>query len=314
MAVDQSTLSPLAREGYIHLGKSFSSIDTLAQANLTLKGLALHGRELIRHGFGPSDAQRLTEARDALQTERVGRGAEVGEKLVSREAVRDALARAGGERFAARSILSGAARELLESGDAEGARKIEVALQQTSVVPARDAGLFADQLEHLHGALVDPALAPAAADRGGPEAVVDLETTIATLRSADRGYTGIRGTPVATERLDLLDGIVVTLARRAFRAAHAAGRRLGKPALAAAFDLKHVRKSRARPDDTPSPAPKPPAPGPKSSEPGARSSAPGARIEAALSAPFSVREARPEAAPSAPFSVRGARPQAAPLA
>ena len=132
---------------------------------------------------------------------------------------------AGGQRpnfkhlHAARTILSGAATQLLlEEGDAAGASKIEAALKLTAVAPARDTGLFADQLQHLHRALTDPALAPAAAERGGPEAAVDLAATAATLRAADQGRTDGRGTPVATERLDLLDGIAVTLARRALRA------------------------------------------------------------------------------------------------
>ena len=187
MAFDSSTLSPPAREGYIRIGRSFSSVDTLAQANLTLSGLEKHGPELVRHGFGGPDAQRLLDARDALQAERVGRAAEVGEKRVSREAVREALARAGGERDAVRSILSGASGELLETGDEVGARTIRIVLQRTAVKPRRDAGLFADQLEHLCRALTDPALAPTASARGGPEAAADLASTIALLRAADRG-------------------------------------------------------------------------------------------------------------------------------
>lgn len=135
-------------------------------------------------------------------------------KRVSRKAVREALDRAGGERDAARTVLSGAAAQLLEEGDAAGASTIQEALRLTATAPRRNAGLFADQLEHLHKALTAPALAPAAADRGGPEAAADLATTMATLRAADQGRRSGPGTPVATERLDLLDGIVVTLARR----------------------------------------------------------------------------------------------------
>ena len=264
MAFDQTTLSAQACAAYIRIGRGIGSVATLAQANQTLGGLAKYGPELVRHGFGSPDTQRLTDVRDGLQTERVGRGEEVTVKRVSRTAVREALDRAGGERDAARTVLSGAAAQLREEGDAAEASKIEETLRLTAVAPQRNAGLFADQLEHLHGALTAPALAPAAADRGGPEVAVDLAATIATLRAADQGRKGGGGTPVATERLDLLDGIVVTLARRAFKAARAAGKRLGMPAIAAEFELTHIsKKSHAKPVEGGPTAPQTPAPEPK---------------------------------------------------
>lgn len=248
MAFDESTLSPQARAGYVRIGRSVGCMAALAQANKTLGALAIHGAELVRHGFGSPDTQMLTDARDALQVEHVGRGVEVTGKRVSRSAVKTALERAAAERDAARTILEGAHATLVQTGDAAAASKVEAALKLTAVAPARKANLVADQLEHLHAALTDPDVAPAAADRGGPEAAVDLAAIIATLRAAVQKRKGGPGAPMATERLNLLEGVAVTLARRAHKAARAAGRRLGKPALAVEFDLTHLRsRSSSRP-------------------------------------------------------------------
>jgi hypothetical protein len=44
--------------------------------------------------------------------------------------------------------------------------------------------------------------------------------------------------------LDTLDGILVTLARHALKAARAAARRLGTPAMVADFELTHLYPTR----------------------------------------------------------------------
>lgn len=58
--------------------------------------------------------------------------------------------------------------------------------------------------------------------RGGLDAGVDLQVTADTLRAASKERAGAPGTPAETELLDLLDGIIIGLARGA-RGSEAAG-------------------------------------------------------------------------------------------
>ena len=57
------------------------------------------------------------------------------------------------------------------------------------------------------------------------------------LRASVAARAGSPGTPAETEQLDLLDGIIVALVRGARKAARAAAKRLGTPALTADFEL-----------------------------------------------------------------------------
>ncbi|TKD03986.1 hypothetical protein [Polyangium fumosum] len=119
-------------------------------------------------------------------------------------------------RLRARSVLAGAKRVLLLSGNIEAVHRIEVLLERESAA-AEDA----EGLEK----------------RGGPQAALDLDAKATALRDAAKAKAEPRGTPVETETLDLLDGIIVSLARTAREAAEAAARELGEPAVATAFEL-----------------------------------------------------------------------------
>ena len=67
--------------------------------------------------------------------------------------------------------------------------------------------------------------------------MADLVEQAGALRAQARSATGARGTPEATERLDLIDGIILELVRQAQKAADVAGKELGEPALAKVFAL-----------------------------------------------------------------------------
>lgn len=239
MPIDLSALSPEASAAYILVGRQFGSPDTTAQANQTLKGLSTYAAELVQHGFAPEDGARLADARDALVAAGADRVGAVGDKKVTSATHGAALQEGKSRRESARSILENAQRSLVESGTAVaklGAKVIIAALQQTRSVGA-DGGKLAEQLDVLSGALADPNVAPAAAGRGGPAAVTALVAMAAELRASVAARAGSPGTPAETEQLDLLDGIIVALVRGARKAARAAAKRLGTPALTADFEL-----------------------------------------------------------------------------
>ena len=244
-SIDFSTLSAKARANYIRIGRSFGSTDTLAQANQTLNGLATHGTALEEHGFAEEDRDRLLGARDGLIGAGVGREGARGDKKVTAASYWDAVKSGKALRKSARTILQTTRRALHDKGDAAseaGVTRIDAALQQSRSLDDEDK--LPGQLDVLRGALADGSVAPAATKRGGPKAVADLQATADAIRSAAADRSKAAGTPAETEHLDLLDGIVVTLARDAHQAAVAAAKRLGMPALVADFELTKLYPAR----------------------------------------------------------------------
>lgn len=256
MSLDLSKLSPKARTAYILIGRHFASPDTLAQANQTLQGLAAYAADLVPHGFAAEDAQRLLDARDALFEAGVGRAEARNGKKTTSYAYVAALSAGKLTRQSALAILAGTRRVLNEEdtpASAAAAALVDTAMAQASSGDQPET--LAEQLDVLRGVLLDSAVAAAAANRGGADAAKDLEDRATALRSAAAARAGAPGTRSETEHLDLLDGIVVTLARNARKAARAAARRLGKPALTADFELTKLYAARS------AAAPKAPAPG-----------------------------------------------------
>ena len=242
MSFDVSGIAPEMRTIYIRLGRRFSSRDTLAQANKHVSALEKYGVELVRHGFSVADGQQLGGGRDALVAAGAGRTGAQGDDRATTLAHREVLAVGRQERLSARGVLGATARARREAGGEAAlatAAKIEGKLRQTRKSPENDGEKVAEQLEVLRATMVDPEVAAAAIDRGGPEAVVSLDGVITRLRASNKAVAG-RGTRAETEHLDLLDGLVVTLARSARKAAVAAARRLGTPAVAAAFALSEL--------------------------------------------------------------------------
>lgn len=239
MAFDESTISADARRRYLRIGRRFGSTAALALARQHLEALEKHAAALVEHGFGAEDAQQYAEAREALQAASTGRTAALGRRRSLVDGHKDALVAAGRARRSGRAILEQAARALREGGGEaaeDAARVIEGALAQTRRGPERDGEKLAEQLDVLRAKLGAPAVAAVTAGRGGPEAVARMQKAAAALRALTQQKTG-REPAEATELLNLLEGLVVTLARSAWKAAREAAKELGRPALAEAFDL-----------------------------------------------------------------------------
>lgn len=245
MGLNLQDISPEARAAYIKVGERFGSEDTLDQANQTLNAYTLHGVKLNDYGFTADDAQELENARDALSLAGVGREAKRTNKKVDTAALSTAMHDGQNTRLHGRSVLNAAKRGLLALGNIVAVQKIETLLDRESAV-AEDAEGLAKQLDALQSALKDSAIADAAKNRGGPKVVLALETHAQALRASAKAKAEPRGTPVETETLDLIDGIIVNLARSAREAAEAASRDLAEPAMATAFELSALYKRRAK--------------------------------------------------------------------
>jgi len=245
MTLDLSDISPEARAAFIKDGERWGSEDTLDQANLTLKGYEAHGEKLAAFGFSSEDAAEIKDARDALIEAGVGREAKRTSKKIDTAAHAAAMREGQAIRLRARAVLTGSRRSLLREGKAEAVQKLDAVLERESVA-AEDAEGLAKQLDALQGVLKDLTIAKAAKTRGGPQAVADLAARASGLREAAQAKAGPRGTPVETEALDLIDGIIVSLARSAREAADAAAKELGEPAIATAFELSALYKRRVK--------------------------------------------------------------------
>lgn len=271
MAFDISILSPQARAEYIRIGRWWGSKDTLAQANDTLRALELYGANLSPYGFTIDDTKRLVFVRDALEAAGVGRSlAETSKKVTSRVYL-DAMRDGKRARLTARTVLSNVERTLREHDNAtcEAAlRELGSTLAKTQSAGADDDAL-ARQLELLAESFRHPVIGMEAATRGGMVTLREIEMAIRNLREAAHARNAKPGTPMETERLDLLDGMVVTLARAARKAARIAAVRLSSPAMAKAFELSRLYAVRTKaqgeetsanaPDPAPSTPPDPPA-------------------------------------------------------
>lgn len=264
MPFDESTISAAAREKYVRIGRGFSSIITLALANRHLEALGKHGAVIAGYGFAAEDGTQLADARDALEAGSLGRTEEKGGKKTISKAHREALRAAARARRGARTLLGVGAGVLRQTGGdeaEEAARGIEAVMEQTSRTPGRDGVKMAEQLDVLRAKLGEAAVATVVASRGGPAAVARLLKAGTTLRASNKQNTG-SGTSEATELMDLLDGLIVTLCRNARKAALEAAEELGKPAIAEAFHLRELYPGNGAPKEEP-PAP-PPVPSPVS--------------------------------------------------
>ncbi|MRG92279.1 hypothetical protein [Polyangium spumosum] len=250
--IDTSTIAPKARQEYLRIGKQFGSADTLKQANKTLEAFEKHGSALKNHGFIAADATRLSDARDTLIAAGFGRAEVQGDRKLTNKSFVAALQEGKTTRETARSILHAGHNALVEEGDEASSNTIAVALDQTRAAQD-DAEKLAVQLDTLRDVLTKEAIAAAVFDRGGPGAALRLGKAAETLRAVAKEREGT-STVAATEHLDLIDGIVVTLARSARKAARAAARELKQPAIAAAFELSHLYGTRSdrnqAPEDT----------------------------------------------------------------
>jgi hypothetical protein len=248
MALDLDAIPAAARKAYIRVGRHFSSHDTLAQANQTLTALSTRASSLALAGFTTQDADELTAARNALQAADVGREGERGNhKQTSLTYVR-AMDDAKGARLQARSILEivHARLHTHPAPEALGTADALVGVLGRTRTAGADGAVLCTQLELLKNTLNGPLVAEVARERGGPAVLTTLATTHAALDSAMKERATVPGTPEHTERLDVLDGLIIRLVREARRAARSASRLLGQPSLAKEFELTklypHPRK------------------------------------------------------------------------
>lgn len=241
MPLQTGTMSARARAKRIKQGRNHGSGRTLAQADDSLKAFDDLTPELqaqvAEHGYGAADRTELGDGRDALLESGIQREEAQADSESLTQAYGETLKRGKGARRWADSVLRRAQDVLDEKEDGEaGSQAIEVALRIGSSSGA-DADLLREQLQALRSPLARLDVAAVTADRGGPAVLAAVDASIAELRTIEQSRPTKRGTPAETERLDLIDGIIVENVRALRRAIRSLARALGQPALAEPFEL-----------------------------------------------------------------------------
>lgn len=249
MTFDPKTISPEAKSAFITLGKTFSSKDTLLQAQLTQNAYAIHGPALANHGYGPADAAELKDYMLALVSATVGRQDARAEKKSNGAAFEDAFQSARNLRARTMAVARNTKTALLKTGG-PAEKAASVSIQSVLDVCAQsptDGASLATQLEQWIPLLKDTTIANAALERGGPQTLAELESAVPALRLACTANSLSKGTPANTELMDLLDGLIVENCRAARRAARSASRELGEKAIAKTFELSALKKVPKKP-------------------------------------------------------------------
>jgi len=258
MANDFSNLSPQARADFIRIGRRFGSSETLAQAIATLQALDVHGAAIAPFGFSEADKKQLVLLRDELEAAGVDRSLAEVAKATTSQAYLESMRGGKQARLLARSVVESVERDLHQRNDSAiepVLSEIRTVLGKTQSAGADDQAL-ARQLELLAEVLRNPVVMKVGADRGVRHAIEEVASAIDQLRSAAHSRVTKRGTPEETERLDLIDGLIVSLVRSARKAARVAAVRHGSPALAKAFELSKLypprpKRAATTPNDAP---------------------------------------------------------------
>lgn len=237
------SLTPPERARFFAIGRQYTTPDVLAQASKSLRGYELYGHLLVALGFGPDDGSLLFELRDFLRETDGGHIQAVDDRRflgqTHQTTKRDAL----DERISARTLVSTSLSPLSKSTQPELAQKGALVLQATKNVEGDKQ--LGDQLKTLHDFLSQSELATIIANRGGPQIIAGLKTARDNLIATTQERASTPEVSAASERRDILDGAVVVLCRAARDAARVAARRHGQPAIATAFKLDLLRRSRS---------------------------------------------------------------------
>jgi hypothetical protein len=230
------------RQALIKLGLRWASPLVKAQANAFLGQLQTHQPTLETYGLVPEDVVELA-GWEAQYPEQMGEreDKQLGNKLTSR-LLKALLVDAGAARTRGRVRLK-EAEPRLASAEGEGSQAlhhVQEALQKTSRKPKDDPEAMASQLRLLAGALALTAVMDVVRPRGGEAALAALEKSAEAISQAVADMAQRTSTTALTERLDLLDGLIVERLREIGRVAKEAAKETGSPALAEAFLLKHL--------------------------------------------------------------------------
>jgi hypothetical protein len=250
MPIDIAAMTAQALEYYLSIGIRYPTQNVLLQGDKTQQGLAKHAALLVDYGFALRDGARMVEACERVRASVVGRALAGGSRKLTGKNYRSASRKARLARRSAITALSAAIPELLEDGHEEVVQLVQTTLEATSALPGAEE--LPKPLQLLFDVLIHPIVAAATVDRGGPGIVGRLDASRTAMVAALRERAGQSPVSAAAEERDILEGIVVSLARSASAAARVAARSLGQPSIALDFKLTYLDPYRTAGAEDPS--------------------------------------------------------------
>lgn len=231
-------LDPEVQKELVEIGEQFSTEDVLRQAAKFTKSWSV-SQPPKRYGFNAADAAALLPLTTAISDISGVRITNNVTRATERDDFRDTIT--SGKR-----ALSGG-RTVLENGDKALQREATDSSKATrSLIRAttdklgktgRSKTRLLSQLNTIRTTLQDTNLAAVLTDRGGPEALADIEAAIADLGGKTAPAEKVRGNPVETRQLNLLEGHAVNILRQARAAARDWSLARRNPALAKPYEL-----------------------------------------------------------------------------
>ncbi len=235
MTFDPASIGPEAQGYYTHIGEEFGSEDVLSQLDLSILGADKYAPKLSFYGWPASQTQKMKDVRELLAAALVARGAAKADRKTNNAALHDAMRAGKNAKRAARTALFTARNELFEQSKLDLVNQIDSLLATTPGV-GHDAKLLSKQLGNLGELLANDQVAPILGD--GATSLQTRVTTAATALDVAMASKGRpRGTPEATQHVNLLDGVGAVLVRTLRKAGRAAARAEGQPDIANAFEL-----------------------------------------------------------------------------
>lgn len=232
------------REDLVRLGRLWGSLTIKEQTNAILALLRENEEILAKYGILALDREELEALAGFYPQELEERtDKKLGNTLTSRT-LREVVQTAHTARRGSRSLLEIVGNRLngrdVSGDDPDAVRQerlqVEAALQSTSRKLNDAQGTHA-QLLTLSKCLALPITARIAAPRGADRLQAALSTSLTALTSAIDDMQQLTTTSALTERLDLIDGLIVERLREISHAAKNAAKEEGRPQLAHAFRL-----------------------------------------------------------------------------
>lgn len=234
------------RKELMALGERFNQFDVRAQASKGLEGRGPFGTLLEPHGVGPQVWRMIEWAVEEHTRTLDGRvDAQVARKVTS-ALFHDAMKRGKATRVENLPLVQAAFDTLSFSDDPPTLERLRAVLGKTRSI-GWDINELETQLKLMHGVLGLEAVSGAVGEKPTTEARCEIETSLELITKARAEHSVPFGTPEQTAKLNLLDGLLVTLLRQVRRAARAAARKHARPEIAKAFELNKLYSASRRP-------------------------------------------------------------------
>jgi hypothetical protein len=243
MPIDMDSMAPQAREHYHGIGRRYTTPAVVAQGEKTLRGVAKHAAVLAEEGFGPDDALELADRVAELRAQDTDRAQAAGLRKIIVQACTDEVDKAKKWRKSTRAILTAGLRVLRQTGDEATIRQVHTVLKETRTLGGEEN--LSKQMQMLYAVLAEAPVLTTVATRGGLKVHASYPIVHPALVAAQGDRAAQPPATAASERRDILDGIVVELARGAHAAAKLAARALGQSSIAADLALTHLKRGRA---------------------------------------------------------------------